>query len=118
MSFGNSAFVIKEKNQVKAYLFGFLSQTSPVGYVHLIAVHENFRKKGLGKKLHEHFTEFAKAHGCNTLKAITSPGNSSSIAFHKRLGMQMLGKPNEEGIPIVEDYSGTGMHNVVFIKQI
>src|SRR5262245_22920243 len=32
--FGNSAFVIRNGAQVVAYLFGFLSQTEPVGYVH------------------------------------------------------------------------------------
>jgi hypothetical protein len=36
--FGNSAFVIRDGAQVVAYLFGFLSQTEPVGYVHTVAV--------------------------------------------------------------------------------
>jgi hypothetical protein len=36
--FGNSAFVIRRGGRVAAYLFGFLSQTEPVGYVHAIAV--------------------------------------------------------------------------------
>jgi hypothetical protein len=36
--FGNSAFVIRDGAEVVAYLFGFLSQTEPVGYVHTLAV--------------------------------------------------------------------------------
>ncbi len=116
--FGNSAFVIRESNQVIAYLFGFLSQTGPVAYVHLIGVRQTHRGQGLGQKLYEHFIGFAKAHGCTTLKAITSLGNTDSIAFHKSLGMQMLGKPNEAGIPVVENYSGTGLDNVVFVKPL
>ena len=116
--FGNSAFVIREGNQVVAYLFGFLSQTGPVAYVHLIGVRQTYRRRGLGQKLYTHFIEFAKDHGCITLKAITSEGNTGSIAFHNSFGMQMLGKPNESGIPIVENYSGTGLNNVVFVKSL
>ena len=36
--FGNSAFVARAGPKVIAYLFGFVSQVEPVGYVHLIAV--------------------------------------------------------------------------------
>ena len=35
--FGNSAFVIRNGGEVLAYLFGFLSQIEPVGYVHTVA---------------------------------------------------------------------------------
>ena len=116
--FGNSAFVIRERDQVLAYLFGFLSQTGPVAYVHLVGVRQSHRRKHPGQKLYEHFTLFAKAHGCTSLKAITSLGNTDSIAFHKSLGMQLSGKPNEAGIPMVENYSGTGLDNVVFVKAL
>jgi hypothetical protein len=36
--FGNTAFVIRDGARVVAYLFGFVSQTEPVGYVHIVAV--------------------------------------------------------------------------------
>jgi hypothetical protein len=42
--FGNSAFVIRNGAQVVAYLFGFLSQTEPVGYVHTVAVRTPARR--------------------------------------------------------------------------
>ncbi len=74
-----------------AYLFGFFSQVEPVGYVHLVAVRGSARRRGLGQRLFEHFVEFARQHGCWHVKAITSPSNAGSIAFHKSLGMEMLG---------------------------
>src|SRR4030067_1231608 len=73
--FGNSSFVIREGNKVIAYLFGFLSQTSPTGYVQLLSVRLGYRKQGLARRLYDHFTGFALAHGCTKLKAITSPVN-------------------------------------------
>jgi ribosomal protein S18 acetylase RimI-like enzyme len=104
--FGNSAFVIRSGAQVVAYLFGFLSQTEPVGYVHTLAVRASARRRRLGQELFRHFVEFARRHGCKHVKAITTPSNLESIAFHKSLGMQLLGEPNSDGIPVAPTMPG------------
>ena len=91
-----------------AYLFGFLSQTEPVGYVHAVAVRTSARRQRLAQELFGHFAEFARRHGCKHVKAITTPSNLESIAFHKSLGMQLLGEPNSGGIPVLPDYAGHG----------
>ncbi len=116
--FGNTAFVLREGTLVVAYLFGFLSQTEPTGYVNLIAVRSAYQGKGLGRYLYEHFTRWAKAQGCTALKAITRPDNQQSIAFHRHLGMTLLGEPNEAGLPVIRDYAGPGQDRVVFWKSI
>lgn len=107
--FGNSAYVVKENNTVIAYLFGFISQTAPVAYIHLSAVRQLHQRKGLGHKLYNHFIEFAKSKGCKTLKAVTSPNNKQSIAFHEKFGMSSA---------IVNNYSGIGIDRIVFKKSI
>lgn len=56
--------------------------------------------------------------GARKLKALTAPVNTESIAFHRRLGFTLLGKPNEEGVPVVHDYLGPGEPRVVFEKGI
>jgi GNAT superfamily N-acetyltransferase len=106
---GNSAFVIKEGHQVIAYLFGFLSQTEPTGYIHLVGVRRSHQRKGLGQALYAHFTAFAKAHHCTSLKAITGPMNQQSIAFHKKLGFESQ---------LVPDYSGPNKDAIVLRKPI
>ena len=117
--FGNTAFVIREKDRVIAYLFGFVSQTGSIAYVHLLGVRESHQRQGLGKKLYAHFISMALQQGIRKVKAITTPGNEKSIHFHqKAIGMKLLGAPNEKGIPVVKDYSGPGMDRVVFEKQI
>jgi GNAT superfamily N-acetyltransferase len=116
--FGNSAFVIRRGAQIAAYLFGLLSQTEPVGYVHAIAVRASARRQGLAQALFGHFVQFARQHGCTHVKAITGPSNAESIAFHKSLGMQLLGEPGSDGIPVVPNYAGRGAPRVVFWKAI
>ena len=100
------------------YLFGFLSQTEPVGYVHTLAVRASARRRCLAQALFGHFVEFARRHGCKHVKAITTPSNLESIAFHKSLGIQLLGEPNSDGIPVAPDYAGRGAARVVFWKAI
>ena len=116
--FGNSAFVIRNGGEVLAYLFGFLSQTEPVGYVHTVAVRMSARRQGLAGELFGHFEEFARRHGCRHVKAITTPSNLGSIAFHKRLGMRLLGEAHIDGIPMLPDYAGRAAPRVVFWKSI
>jgi len=56
--FGNSAYVIEDGDCVAAYLFGFLSQTEPTVYVHLIGVRTVHRRQGLARCLYDHFLKF------------------------------------------------------------
>ena len=107
--FGNTAYVIKENGVVLAYLFGFLSQTQPCAYVHLIAVRKGCRGKGLGRSLYDHFTAYARSRDCREIKAITGLDNKVSLAFHTELGMKAS---------VVKDYSGLGKDNIVFNKAL
>jgi ribosomal protein S18 acetylase RimI-like enzyme len=116
--FGNSAFVTRDDSRVLAYLFGFVSQTAPVGYVHAIAVRASARRRHLAQHLFDHFVQFSRRHGCKHVKAITTPSNAGSIAFHKSLGMELLGEPNADGVRVVPDYAGPGASRVVFWKSI
>lgn len=116
--FGNSSFVIKDGEKVLAYLFGFLSQAEPVGYVHLLSVRQGFRGQGLARRLYARFEEFARSRSCTRLKAITSPVNGQSIKFHTSIGMMPSGDPNSQGLPVVKDYAGPGLDRVVFLKEL
>jgi catechol 2,3-dioxygenase-like lactoylglutathione lyase family enzyme/GNAT superfamily N-acetyltransferase len=117
--FGDTSFVIRENGRVIAYLFGFFSQFQSTAYVHLIGVREQYQKQGLGKLLYDNFIEIARSHNMHKIKAITKPINSKSINFHKnKIGMRLLGEPNEAGINVVKDYSGKNEDRVVFEREI
>lgn len=116
--FGNTAFVIKDKGRVVAYLFGFFSQTENTAYVHLLGVRDQYQRHGLGKLLYDNYIEIAKSHKINRIKAITKPINTKSINFHKnKMGMSLIGQPDENGMTVVKNYSGINEDRVVFIRQ-
>jgi GNAT superfamily N-acetyltransferase len=117
--FGNTAFVIKDNGIVVAYLFGFFSQTENAAYVHLLGVREKYQRQGLGRLLYVRFIEAARSRNIHKLKAITTPSNFKSINFHKnKIGMSLIGEPDENGIQVVKNYSGINNDRVVFEKQI
>jgi GNAT superfamily N-acetyltransferase len=117
--FADSSYVIKEKGKVVAYLFGFISQTGPVGYVSLVGVRESHQRPGLGQMLYGLFSEYARAKGCTGLKAVTAPSNTNSIDFHTiKIGMELDGEMNNDGIRVVKDYAGPGKDRVVFRKKL
>lgn len=116
--FGDNAFVIRNGKDIIAYLMGFIHSEKELAYCHLVAVHNDFKRQGLGHSLYRHFIENAKAKGCVRLKAITTPSNHRSIDFHRSLGMHLTGDPNDQGIPVVKDYSGPGHDRVVFEMDI
>ena len=86
--------------------------------MHAIAVRASARRRHLAQHLYGRFIECARRHGCSHVKAMTMPSNTTSITFHKSLGMQLLGEPNEDGIRVVPDYSGRGQARVVFWKSV
>src|SRR5947208_12559763 len=67
--FGNSAYIIKDGNQVAAYLFGFISQTEPTAYVHLVGVRERYRRRGLARRLYDHFVRFRSEEHTSELQS-------------------------------------------------
>jgi predicted GNAT superfamily acetyltransferase len=104
--FGDSAFLIRDEHgSVAAYLLGFVLPAQALAYVHLVAVRDDQRGKGLARLLYERFQRLAGERGCDRIKAITTPGNAVSIAFHRAMGMDAVDVP---------DYAGPGRARVVF----
>jgi ribosomal protein S18 acetylase RimI-like enzyme len=99
---------------IVGFIVGFQSQTHPaVAYAHYIAVAPEYREQGLARRLYEVFFAEARARGCTTIECITAPINARSIAFHQRLGFELIPSPNLiEGVPVCLDHDGPGRHHV------
>jgi ribosomal protein S18 acetylase RimI-like enzyme len=115
--FRETAWVVTRRGAVSGYLFAFWSQSEPIGYIHLVAVRRDSRRLGIGRSLYAQFEVAARQHGCIALKAVTSPTNVDSVAFHRRLGFDLIGV-RRDGVLVVDDYAGPGMSRVVFWKDL
>ncbi|WP_443052585.1 GNAT family N-acetyltransferase [Streptomyces sp. JV176] len=106
--FGPTCLVARAEDGIRGYLFGFVTPTG-TGYTHLVAVRDDARGTGLGRRLYAAFAEAARGQGAERLKAVTSVGNTGSVAFHRRLGFT---------VEIVDDYNGPGQPMAVFQRDL
>ncbi|MFF9210693.1 MULTISPECIES: GNAT family N-acetyltransferase [unclassified Streptomyces] len=106
--FGATCLLARDEDGIRGYLVGFVTPDA-TGYVHLVAVRDDSRGTGLGRRLYEAFTEAARRQGALRLKAITSVTNTGSVAFHRSLGFDAR---------TVDDYDGDGRPMVVFSRTL
>ncbi|MCS6899041.1 MAG: GNAT family N-acetyltransferase [Myxococcales bacterium] len=107
---GEMARVVEEEEKLIGFLLGFISpQSPPVGYVHLVGVHPDHRRRGIGRFLYSGFEAECRVRGCKAAKAITTLGNEGSLRFHRAIGWDA----HE-----VADYAGPGMPRIVFSKEL
>jgi predicted GNAT superfamily acetyltransferase len=110
--FESTSFVAdREDGTLAGFLIGFLSQTdAETAYVHFIGVAPAERGSGLGRELYERFFAAAQASGRSVVRCVTSPQNTSSLAFHAALGFEQEG--------LAEDYDGAGASRVLLARRL
>jgi L-amino acid N-acyltransferase YncA len=89
------------------FLVGFMSPSRPQeAYVHFAGVSPFHRRTGLARRLYGRFFQLARDDRRRVVRAITSPQNAASIAFHSALGFTVTGP--------VRDYHGPGADRILF----
>lgn len=96
---------------IAGFVVGFLSPSRPdSAYIHFTGVHPSMRRAGMARDLYDRFFELARRAGRTEVKAVTSPVNARSIAFHEAIGFTA-----SDPIP---DYDGPGLDRVVFRRSL
>ena len=105
---------------VAGFLVGLHSADDPeLAYVHFVGIEPGHRGSGLARRLYDTFFEAAAAAGRRTVKAVTSPGNQGSIAFHRKLGFRLEPGDTVVGeVPVHSDYDGPGQDRVCFVQDL
>ena len=106
---GRLARVVETDGVMAGFLFGFLCPDASVGYVHLVGIHPDYRRRGVARTLYLSFEDDCRREGLRALKAITTLGNEASVRFHQALGWS---------VAEVEDYAGPGRLRIVFTKDL
>lgn len=109
--FHATSLVAEEEGALAGFLVGFHSPSqADEAYIHFVGVAPSARGTGLARSLYEEFFAAAVAAGRRRVRAVTSPVNTGSIAFHRALGFAVSGP--------VPDYDGPGIARVVFERQL
>ena len=107
--FRDTSFVAEDDGGLAAFLCGFRSQTyDEEAYIHFVGVDPARRGSGLGRELYERF--FAAVAPRTTVRAVTSPANERSVAFHRALGFEVE--------RVDEEYDGRGEARVLLTKNL
>ncbi|MBB5069910.1 GNAT family N-acetyltransferase [Saccharopolyspora gloriosae] len=109
--FGSTSLIAEAGGTMAGFVIGFLSPSDPaVAYIHFTGVAPEWRRSGLARDLYERFFARARDDGRTEVKAITSPQNATSIAFHRAVGFTA-----SDPIP---DYDGPSLDRVVFTRAL
>ncbi len=107
---GDNALIVEDAGRLVGFLLGFVTGRAPrVGYIHLVGIDPEYRRRGVGRALYEEFARRARAEGASKLKAITTPGNHGSVEFHRANGYT---------VELVQDYAGPGRARYVFSRDM
>lgn len=94
---------------IVGFLCGFRSQTyDDEAYVHFVGVDPERRDAGLGRALYERFFEAVRPRA--TVRAVTSPANELSIAFHRAIGFEVE--------RVDDDHDGAGQPRVLLLRML
>jgi GNAT superfamily N-acetyltransferase len=119
---GTSWLLEAADGRLAGFIVAFISQDDPTtGYVHMIAADPNWRRSGIGRALYGRVFGDLASRGVRRVRAITWPGNRSSVSFHTALGFRIDDGPGTQrlyGIAAYPDYDGWGEDRVAFTKDL
>jgi ribosomal protein S18 acetylase RimI-like enzyme len=88
------------------YVLGVVT-ADRLAYLHLLAVHRDHRRRGLGRRLCRWFDGVAASTGARAVQAVTRPDNAGALDFHTALGASAH---------VSRDHAGPGADRVVLTR--
>jgi predicted GNAT superfamily acetyltransferase len=118
--FTDTSFAADRDGALAGFLVGFVSQSQPgTAYIHFVGVDPGERGHGVGRRLYGTFFDAVRARGCTRVRAVTSPVNTGSVAFHRRMGFRLEpGDVQVHGNPVAAGYDGPGQDRVRFVRDL
>ncbi|GAB3726854.1 GNAT family N-acetyltransferase [Amycolatopsis oliviviridis] len=118
--FSGTSLVLEDDAGIRAFLVGFhAADNDAEAYIHFVGVDPALRGQGTARRLYTTFFQRAAEAGRTEVRAITSPGNAGSIAFHRAMGFALEpGDRMADGVPVHSDYDGPGQDRVCFFRKL
>ena len=93
---GFGAVALTADDEEVGYLLGVVS-ADRLGVVHALAVHPQWRHRGVAALLVERFTALAAAAGARAVQAVALPGDPGPMAVGARFGASVAPSPGHAG---------------------
>jgi GNAT superfamily N-acetyltransferase len=90
------------------YVLGVVT-ADRLAYLHLLAVRDDHRHEGLGRRLSRWFDDLAAGTGARVVQAVTRPENTAARGFHASLGASEH---------LSRDHAGPGADRVVLTRSL
>ena len=90
------------------YVLGVVT-ADRLAYLHLLAVRDDRRRRGLGRRLCGWFDDLAGRTGARVVQTVTRPDDTAAVAFHSALGA---------GAHLSRDHAGAGADRVVLTRPL
>lgn len=118
--FSSTSLVLEDSTGMRAFLVGFYAADNEhEAYIHFVGVDPKLRRQGIARSLYTTFFQRAAEAGRSEVRAITSPGNTGSIAFHRAMGFALEeGNRTAASLSVHKDYDGPGQDRVCFYRSI
>lgn len=105
---GFGALAMSDDGEDVGYVLGVVT-ADRLAYVHLLAVRDDRRRSGLGRRLSAWFDALAVRTGARVVQAVTRPDNEAALAFHTALGASAH---------LSKDHAGPGEDRVVLTRGL
>jgi ribosomal protein S18 acetylase RimI-like enzyme len=118
--FSGTSLVLEDEMGIRAFLVGFYAaDNGDDAYIHFVGVDPALRGQSVARRLYTTFFRSAAESGRSEVRAITSPSNTGSIAFHRAMGFEVEeGDRDVDGLFVHSDYDGPGQDRVCFRRRI
>lgn len=90
------------------YVLGVVT-ADRLAYLHLLAVRDDARRAGLGRRLVGWFDALAGSTGARVVQAVARPADTAAVAFHTALGA---------GAHLSRDHAGPGEDRLVLTRSL
>ncbi|HEX2756360.1 MAG TPA: GNAT family N-acetyltransferase, partial [Candidatus Limnocylindrales bacterium] len=121
--FGSTSWLAEDASGAPVgFLVGYRSHDrSTEAILHLVGVHPNHRRRGIGRALVRSFLADVASAGATTATAVAWPGEPIATAFFRALDFRPDDGPDSQnlfGTPAFPDYEGDGEDRILFVRWL